>query len=108
MIVRLFLSLAVIVAALVSPTAGAQTVRQLPADLVVTTMKANGGSVVLLGDKRVSLSPAAQIRGANNLLILPSYLYGAFRVGVKQDHQGLVNRIWILTDAEYRSLTQKK
>jgi len=89
-------------------TASAQVLRPLPADLVVTTLKANGGDVVLLGDAQVLLSPATQIRGTNNLIILTSYLYGTHRVGVKRDHQGLVSRIWILTEAEYQALTQKK
>ncbi len=76
--------------------------------MVVTTMQANGGSIVVLGDVRVRLSPATQVRGANNLIIQPASLYGTHRVGVKRDLQGQVSRIWILTDAEYQALTQNK
>ena len=108
MIARFLLSCAVALSAFLAAPAGAQSLRQLPGDLALTTLKANGGSVVLLGDVRVQLSPAAQVRGADNLIILPASLYGTHRVGVKRDVQGLVSRIWILTDAEYRALTQNK
>jgi len=85
----------------------AQVGRALPADLAVTTLKANGGSVVMLGDQKYHLSPAAQVRGQNNLIILPASLYGTHRVGVKRDIQGMVSRIWLLTDDEYKALTSK-
>jgi hypothetical protein len=108
LIARFFLYCGLCLSVFVALPAGAQVLRPLPADLVVTTMKANGGDVVLLGDTKVALSPAAQIRGTNNLIILTSQLYGTHRVGVKRDHQGLVNRIWILTEAEYQALAPKK
>jgi hypothetical protein len=108
LISRFILSCAVIASALLAAPAGAQSLRQLPEGLVLTTMKANGGDVILLGDKPVRLSPAAQVRGTNNLIVLSSYLNGTYRVGVKQDIQGMVHRIWILTDAEYKALKQKK
>ena len=82
----------------------AQSLRQLPSDLVLTTMVAQGASTVVLGERQVRLSPAAQVRGANNLIVLPASLYGTFRVGVKADVQGMVHRIWILSDAEWAAL----
>ena len=97
-----------VAALLLSSVASAQVVRPLPADLLVTTMTANGGAVVKLGDQKVMLSPAAQIRGQNNLIILPASVYGTHRVGYKVDLQGMVHRIWILTDEEYAALTSKQ
>lgn len=108
MIARFLLSCVVCLSAIFAVPASAQVLRPLPSDLVVTTLKANGGDVVQLGGTKVLLSPAAQVRGTNNLIILTSQLYGTHRVGVKRDHQGLVSRIWILTEAEYQALTQKK
>lgn len=70
-------------------------------------MVANGGSIVLLNEQRVRLSPAAQVRGANNLIVVPASLYGTHRVAVKQDFQGMVHRIWILTDDEFAVLLEK-
>jgi len=107
LIARFFLFCLVCLSAWVAVPASAQVVRPLPADLVLTTLQANGGDVVLLGETRVALPPAAQVRGTNNLIILSSQLYGTYRVGVKRDHQGLVSRIWILTDAEYQALKAK-
>ena len=108
MIARFLLFCGLCLSVFTAVPASAQVLRPLPADLVVTTLKANGGDVVLLGDAKVLLSPATQVRGTNNLIILTSQLYGTHRVGVKRDHQGLVSRIWILTEAEYQALTQKK
>lgn len=95
----------------VAGQASAQGVnRFLPKDLVVAKLKANGGSVVvLLGDnnRAVRLSPAAQIRGVENRLILPVSFRGEFVVGLKWDLQGMLSRIWILRPAEYTALTGK-
>ena len=56
------------------------------------------------GQRQVRLSPAAQVRGANNLIIQPASVYGTFRVGVKTDAQGMVHRIWILSAEEWAAL----
>jgi len=96
-----------IVALVASPLASAQVIRPLPADLLLGTMTANGGSVIKLGDARVPLSPAAQVRGTDNLIILPASLYGTHRIGYKVDFQGMIHRIWILTNDEYAALTSK-
>ncbi len=71
-------------------------------------MVANGGATVLLNEQQVRLSPAAQVRGANNLIIVPASLYGNHKVAVKEDFQGMVHRIWILTDDELAALLEKE
>lgn len=105
---RLLVVCAAIAASLFSAAVPAQSLRQLPADVVVATMVANGGSIVLLDDQRVRLSPAAQVRGANNLIIVPASLYGTHAVAVKQDFQGMVHRIWILSPDELAALREKQ
>ncbi|WP_227816341.1 hypothetical protein [Nitrogeniibacter aestuarii] len=107
MIRRILTLVSTVLALLLSSLAVAQVVRPLPADLVVTTMTANGSAVVVLGERQVQLSPAAQVRGQDNLIIQPASLYGKHRVGFKQDLQGMVHRIWLLTDDEYTALTSK-
>ncbi len=47
------------------------------------------------------LAPGARIRGANNMLVQPASLVGqAFIVNFTSGAQGLVQDVWILTDAE--------
>ena len=105
---RFFVLCVAFAASLFSAAIPAQSLRQLPDDVDVATMVANGGSIVLLDEQQVRLSPAAQVRGANNLIIVPASLYGTHKVAVKQDFQGMVNRIWILTDDELAALREKQ
>jgi hypothetical protein len=99
---------AALAACLLSSVALAQSLRQLPDDVVVTTMVAQGGAAVMLGEQKVMLSPAAQVRNANNMIVMPSNLYGSHVVGVKTDFQGMVNRIWILSPQEQAALAKRK
>ncbi|MCB1939932.1 MAG: hypothetical protein KDF24_12205 [Rhodocyclaceae bacterium] len=101
---RLLLAWAVLAASVMGAPVVAQSLRQLPSDLILTTMVAQGASTVVLGERQVRLSPAAQVRGANNLIIQPASVYGTFRVGVKTDAQGMVHRIWILSAEEWAAL----
>ncbi|WP_416818123.1 hypothetical protein [Denitromonas sp.] len=91
-----------------SSVALAQSLRQLPDDIVVTTMVAKGAASVMLGEQQVMLSPAVQVRNADNMIVVPSNLYGSYAVGVKADFQGLVSRIWILSPQERAALAKRK
>lgn len=100
--------IAALAAVLLASAALAQSLRQLPDDMVVTTMVARGGASVMLGERQVMLSPAAQVRTAENMIVVPSNLYGSYVVGVKTDFQGMVNRIWILSPQERAALAARK
>ena len=108
LIPRLTALIAALAAVLLSSAALAQSLRQLPDDMVVTTMVARGGASVMLGERQVMLSPAAQVRTAENMIVVPSNLYGSYVVGVKTDFQGMVNRIWILSPQERAALAARK
>ena len=108
MIPRLTALIAALAAVLLSSAALAQSLRQLPDDMVVTTMVARGGASVMLGEQKVMLSPAAQVRTAENMIVVPANLYGSYVVGVKTDFQGMVNRIWILSPQERAALAARK
>jgi hypothetical protein len=56
--------------------------------------------VVELNGKPVQLSPGAQIRNADNRLVLPTTLVEKFDVRYLLDGAGLVHRVWILTPLE--------
>lgn len=56
---------------------------------------------VLLNGQPARLSPAARIRGTNNLLVMSGALMGKKAVvNYVVDPLGLVQDVWILTDAE--------
>ena len=99
---------AALAAFLLPSVGGAQSLRQLPDDVVLTTMVAQGGASVMLGEHKVLLSPAAQVRNAENMIVMPANLYGKYAVAVKTDFQGLVNRIWILSADERAALAARK
>lgn len=74
--------------------------RTIPAEALAAAMQATGQAQVVLGKKVVPLSPAAQIRDADNRLVLPAYLNGTYKVRVLLDAQGQLHRAWILTPEE--------
>ena len=55
---------------------------------------------VELNGKPVQLSPGAQIRDADNRLVLPTSLVEKCDVRYLLDGAGLVHRVWILTPLE--------
>lgn len=80
------------------PVLGA--LRTIPADAPATIMTANVDGTVVLGKKVVALSPGAQIRDAENRIVLPASLNGPYRVRVLLNAEGQLNRAWILTGEE--------
>jgi hypothetical protein len=56
---------------------------------------------LLLNGQAARLSPAARIRGSNNLLVMSGALIGgSATVNYVVDSLGLVHDVWILTEAE--------
>jgi hypothetical protein len=57
--------------------------------------------VVLLNGKPRRLSPAARIRNADNLIVMPGVLGDVhFAVRYTEDFQGEIDRVWILSSDE--------
>ena len=74
--------------------------RTIPADAPVTVMTVNIDGTVVLGKKTVPLSPGAQIRDADNRIVLPASLGGPYKVRVLLNANGQLDRAWILTGEE--------
>jgi hypothetical protein len=74
--------------------------RIIPAEAPATVMTMNVDGTVVLGKKIVPLSPAAQIRDADNRIVLPASLSGPYRVRVLLNADGQLERAWILTGEE--------
>ena len=64
---------------------------------------------VLLNGQAVRLSPGARIHGRNNLLVLSASLVGQkLPVLYVRDSLGLVQEVWILTEAEIAAMAQTR
>lgn len=62
---------------------------------------------VELNGKALRLSPGAQIRDADNRLVLPTSLVGKADVRFLLDGAGLVHRVWIMTPLERAQAVDK-
>jgi hypothetical protein len=93
--------LAAFALALGAATALAQAiVRTLPEDARRGTLSFVQGTVVALDGKETRLAPGAQIRGANNLLVLPTQLPPKSLGKYQLDGGGALFRAWVLSPQE--------
>ena len=98
---RRLIALAV-AATILAGTAGpaAAQLRSIPLDATRATMRHLQESIVLINGKQLRLSPGAQIRDANNRIVLPVALTQETVVRYLPDATGAVHRVWILSAAE--------
>lgn len=93
--------LAGVTAVLVATVALAQGVfRALPEDAPRGYLTFMGQNQVAVDAKTLRLAPGAQIRGSNNLIVLPAALPGKSLVKYQIDGDGNLFRAWVLTAAE--------
>ena len=92
---------AAIVLGLAAAAVSAQlSVRTLPDDARRGYLSFVQENVVSLDGKHIKLAPGAQIRGANNLLVLPTQLPPNALVKYQLDGGGNLFRAWILSAQE--------
>jgi hypothetical protein len=82
--------------------------RTLPADAKRATMRHIQGMTVEINGERTELATGAQIRDANNMIVLPAALPPGVLVKYIPDPQGQVWRIWILSPQEAAQPDPKK
>lgn len=82
--------------------------RTLPANSLVGVMEPPMLGVVQISGQTLTLSPAAQIRDARNMLVMPTAVTAAVPVRFTVDPSGAVQRIWILTAAELEASLQSR
>ena len=80
--------------------AWAGVVRAFPPEAKKAVVGFPGDGTVLVGGRRASLSPGAQIRDIHNRIVLSAALRGEFRGRVLIDRNGQIHRVWILTAEE--------
>jgi hypothetical protein len=78
----------------------AQQLRTIPAEARRGHIWHVHDMIVQIGEQRVRLSQAAQIRGASNTIVLPAALPPGALVKYQLNEQGEVHRVWILTPQE--------
>jgi hypothetical protein len=79
----------------------ATVLRSIPAEAKRAHMQPPAQTnVVQLGSKNLRLSPGAQIRSAQNLIVMPSQVQQPALVRYLVDGNGDVSRIWILSADE--------
>jgi hypothetical protein len=79
--------------------AGAQ-LRTIPADAKLGDMRHVQEMLVEIDGTTQRLAPGAQIRDADNRIVLPAALPERSRVRYLLDAEGMVRRVWILAPAE--------
>ena len=82
--------------------------RTIPADAKRATMSHVQGMTVELNGKKTELATGAQIRDANNMIVLPATLPSGSLVRFMPDAQGQVWRVWILSPHEAAQPDPKK
>ena len=99
--------LATVFFSLAASAAQAQ-LRTIPADAKRATMSHVQGMTVELNGKKTELATGAQIRDANNMIVLPATLPSGSLVKFMPDAQGQVWRVWILSPQEAAQPDPKK
>jgi hypothetical protein len=74
--------------------------RTIPADAQSGTIRHVQGMLVEINGSQVMLAPGAQIRDADNRIVVPSALPPGAQIRYLLDAQGAPYRIWLLTPAE--------
>ena len=80
--------------------AHAQLARNFPPDSKLGELTAMQYPVVEISGQTLRLGAGGQIRGRNNLIILPAMLTEAGSIRYQIDTTGNVHRIWLLTPEE--------
>ena len=99
MLIRTLLGLA---ACIVAGTIAAQTTvfRTLPPDAKAGYLSHVRENILSLDGRQIRLAPGGQIRGANNLIMLPTVLPRDSLVRYQLDASGDLMRAWVLTPEE--------
>ena len=90
----------------VAAAAGAQ-VRTIPKEAQRGEIRHVQDMYVELNGKALQLAPGAQIRDADNRLVLPTSLVEKADVRFLLDGAGLVHRVWIMTPLERAQAPRK-
>jgi len=100
MLIRVFATLAVGLALAGAAVAQTAVLRTLPEDAKRGTLSHVRENLVSLDGRQLRLAPGAQIRGANNLIVVPTALPKDSLVKYQLNGSGELFRAWVLTAEE--------
>jgi len=100
MLIRVFATLAVGLALAGAVVAQTAVLRTLPDDAKRGTLSHVRENLVNLDGRQIRLAPGAQIRGANNLIVVPTALPKDSLVKYQLNGSGELFRAWVLTSEE--------
>ncbi|MFZ2854205.1 MAG: hypothetical protein WAZ34_08840 [Rhodocyclaceae bacterium] len=86
-----------------SPQVPDEMVRPYPAETKRGEMQPPVDGTVLIDGRFMQLAPAAQIRTAQNLIVMPAAIQEPALVRYLTDASGAVFRVWMLTPGEISS-----
>ena len=92
--------LALLLCALLLPALAAAQLRPIPDSARRGYLTYVEGPVVEIDGQRMHLAPGAQIRGENNLIVMPMSLPPGVLVKYTLDKSGEIYRVWALTPEE--------
>ena len=84
--------------------AAAAQLRTIPPEATVVTIRHVESMTVEIDGQPQQLSPGAQIRDADNRLVLPISLQEKQQAMVLLDGSGMVHRVWLLSPEENAAL----
>ena len=87
-------------------TALAQSPRSLPPDSRLARMTYSGDMTVIVDGYAAALTMGAQIRNEQNLIIVPSALPNLSLVRYTADHDGRIDRVWVVRADEVEMSVQ--
>ncbi|MGH8674897.1 MAG: hypothetical protein ACREVG_11370 [Burkholderiales bacterium] len=93
--------------AIAANTAQAQ-LRSIPADAKRATMSHVQGMTMSIDGKQIALAAGAQLRDAENRIVLPAAFPADARVKYQVGQDGKLTRAWILTPTEAAQPDPKK
>ena len=80
--------------------AHAQLLRNFPPDSKLGELTAINYPTVEISGQTLRLSPGGQIRGKNNLIVMPTAVTEGGTIRYQMEFTGNVHRIWLLTPEE--------
>jgi hypothetical protein len=107
MIARLLACL-VLGACLATAALAQAPLRTIPPEAKTGTMQHLQDMYVAIDGARRRLAPGAQIRDANNRLVLPASIPAGSRVKYVGDAEGFVRQVWILSPQEAAQDAQQR
>ena len=107
-LVMQFMFAAMVMAVGLTDSAYAQLLRNFPPDSKLGELTAINYPTVEISGQTLRLAPGGQIRGKNNLIVMPTAVTESGAIRYQMEFTGFVRRIWLLTPEEVVQAQQEE